>query len=62
MSGKKTQSRMTPTVTQTKGRAWKEMSSRLVPAMPEAMKMFSPSGGVEKPTPQQQIRMIPTLF
>jgi len=27
--------------------------------MPEAMNMFSPMGGVEKPTPQQQTRMTP---
>ena len=43
----------------TSGNALTEMASRLSLEIPEATNIFSPSGGVAKPTAQQQISTIP---
>ena len=50
---------MTRILTIAKDKARQATSSILALAMPEAINMFSPSGGVEKPTPQQHTRMTP---
>ena len=59
ISGNITRMAMTAMLIATRGSALRDISSREILAMPEAMNMFSPKGGVENPMPQQQMRMMP---